>query len=367
MDTNVLQMDAKTVAVYLRILSLQWGNGPLPGDPATLSRILTSGAFVVTEAELEAMLQAVLGACLEQDENGRIFNARLADERDEWERKRASFAARGSKGGKASRKRPRSAPGKATGGASLALSTALSTASEQEEAVVPFLSSSLPCPIPSPPTSPPQGGEPPAKKKPKPPTIEIPPELRAIGIDEEELARRKASTKAKKLTAWASELKALTRGLADFGPGPVLATWEAAIASGWQGIAYDYIEARAKPQRGRNGPAKNVDPAMMVGAHRPPAAPVLRPATIRRSKPPAALRDDWGRMVNALRGDLDREEFANWIAPLSLCFADSRRFVLLCPNASIGQTLHEGYRQALGRALDACGMRGREILFTWDE
>lgn len=127
-DENVRLMTGEQVAAYLKLLSLQWEGGDLPSDPVRLAALMSEGVRSYTpgdlvgqadsfsdavrdgsdtrfegtlEAPLEGSLWEGLKPCFKVVE-GRLFNERLADEREVWVDKKARMSAGGKKGGKRS-------------------------------------------------------------------------------------------------------------------------------------------------------------------------------------------------------------------------------------------------------------------------
>ena len=128
---------------------------------------------------------------------------------------------------------------------------------------------SSPSPSDSPPDSDPGEGDPPLapqggrrtrsaksskrRRGRKIPDVDIPVELKAIGIDAEAFRERVVNMKTTKPgSAWQSELKRLAPLVAELGAGLVLELYQDAIDSGWQGCT----PRMARERVGRSGPTR---------------------------------------------------------------------------------------------------------------
>lgn len=78
------------------------------------------------------------------------------------------------------------------------------------------------------------------------------------------------------------------------------------------------------------------------------------------------LKDLWNQAVDALRGQVDREEFENWIRPLVPVSLNEETLELSVPNKLFASWLEENYLDVLAKAWVETHGRETGFTFTWD-
>lgn len=343
-DFDVLMMTPEQVGIYVRLLSMQWENSYIPEDVETIAVLASTGRFQLSNDSLNESLERVVNMVFPVVETGRRQNPRLAAERAEWKTKHGKRSAAGKKAGKVSAAKRRESARERPKGTSRNVPETSNDSLDES-----LTNRSLSYPIPSDPV--PSDPSPPAKA-PRGGRLTIPEKLRAIGIDEEAVKRRKASAKTKKVTAWQSELNGLAEMIDEVGGEFVKEVFEAAITGGWAGCSKLIIREqfqRRKPKGSRRDDEQRR--RMAAGASRQTAAEI-EAAAARSDK---ATRDELAVIVAELPAKFPRHAQA---------LAECKRLLSLTRDGRLADC-DRFFRQLAGDFLpwaESAGFHGDRVL-----